>query len=740
MPSALAVIGLFEILITSVLLARWLCAEKRVDVGEYFISVFAIALTLIPSLLYFGDKVGFGVGGGSLALCSFFPFAAAVAIAYFRRGGSWLRFDVSSFDLSRLPSFVTLAVVDFILGFVPLILADSYSSSFFFSPTSLGDTAHHFSFVEYLYRYEHLPHSPGDFYPMIHHGIDRSLWNYPQAMHLVMAIFAKATGAASVQMLDSTTLLAGILTSLAVYTIAANYGNSKLAILAGITSFLGVSIGVTQAGSLPTVWGILFVVLLVLFMQSYEKRPIFRKLPLVMFSIIGLALYYSFYAPMVLIFVILTMFIVSRGRQAIAVTFAAFCALVGGFAVYAIFQGQSEGPNSMLSYVTDLLGSVVGLYSALLSDPAMTGFLLLTGGIIIVCVTRLLADRSRPNIVLAACTFCITILAVRPFLAILFYNPRVLSCIVDCGWYYVGPAYNFGLSFGLTLFIPLAAIILCRLEKSTAILAAALASFAFVYAYFVIPGYLYYLSKYAFLASAIVPVLLVPLVLRARSLVGSLKTLRLRPVRGFSRKAFGLLLISVIACNIVLQGYFVVSEEMVLRPAIYPGEIEAGNWLRSNGDQVLPCRNYEYFMTMNVLRGEMFEVVSEHQFNMNWLPAGWDYPPFPIPYTFNDWLGFARPGDILVGDTSYPNAIPNGLGSLPMGTPVRLGPGYIEILHVSPPVIIVRYLGTSPTAGNFTCTAGWSTTFGHQPIYTTTTNTATTTNTTADIISVRKRN
>jgi hypothetical protein len=708
MPSALAVIGLFEILITSILLARWLCAEKRVDVGEYFISVFAIALTLIPSLLYFGDKVGFGVGGGSLALCSFFPFTAAVAIAYFRRGGSWLRFDISSFDLSRLPGFVTLAVVNSILGFVPLILAGFY-------PTSLGDTAHHFSYVEYLYRYEHLPHSPGDFYPMIHNGLyggaGVSLWNYPQAMHVVMAIFAKATGVASVQMLDSITLFAGILTSLVVYTVAANYGNAKLAILAGITSFLGVSIGITQAGSLTTVWGILFVVLLVLFMQSYEKRPIFRKLPLVMLSIIGLALYYSFYAPMVLIVVILTMFIVNRGRQAIAATFAAFCALVGGFAVYAIFQGQSEGPNYMLSYVTELLGSVVGLYSTLLSDPAMTGFLLLTGGIIIVCVTRLLADRSRPNIVLAACTFCITILAVRPFLAILFgRGPGVLNCIVQCGWLYVGPGYNFGLSFGLTLFIALAAIILCRLEKSTAILAAALASFAFVYAYFVIPGNLYYLTKYAFVASAIVPVLLVPLVVRARSLVGSLKTLRLRPVRGFSRKAFGLLLISVIACNIVLQGYFVIGEEMALSPAIYPGEIEAGSWLRSNADQILPCRNYEYFLTMDVLRGEMFEVVSEHQFNLNRIPAGWSEPPFPLAYTFEQWLSFARPGDILVGDMSYPNAIPQGLDSLQMGTPIRVAAGYIEILHISPPVIIVRYLGTSPIAGNFTCTAGWSTT------------------------------
>jgi hypothetical protein len=448
-----------------------------------------------------------------------------------------------------------------------------------------------------------------------------------------------------------------------------------------------------------------------------------------MVSTLGLAVYYSFYAPLVLTALILTLCLVGRWRQAIAATLMMISTMVAGLSLYAILQVHSvAGDIGYFATAAYFFFSwIPELFFSMLSDPTTTAFTIVVCVVIFLLVTRTLSGTSKLRAVLTASTFCCAILALRPYLAVIFYSPSVVSCMTSCLYLWV-PGYNFGLSFGLALFIAITCVLLCRLERSVAILATVLVTFAFVYAYF-LTGNLYYESKYMFVASTVLPVLMVSVIQRARGSVGpfrmsSVRSMMANPafriprirkasVSRFSQKALGLFLLGFIAVNLALQGYVVVSQQIALRPVVYSGELEAGEWLRANADQILPCKNYEYFLTMDNLRGDFFEVASEHQFNMNHIPAGWSLPPFPLSYTYAEWLSFAKPGDILVGDESYPNAIPDDLASLPIGVPIAAHYGYVEILYVNHPVVVVQYLGQSlfeAQEHKYACTLGWSTT------------------------------
>jgi hypothetical protein len=696
----LALFGLVLVAIASVLILMRFSADFD---GIYFLLGFStVFLSMIPFLLYLSDALGIGVTGISVGALGFAAFVSTLLLSIPRI----LRRELPQIRFDGFRGFMFVAVVDAALGLGPL------APSFY--PTSLGDTAHHFSYVEYLFRYSALPHSSSDMYPLVHHGLYGSIsWNYPQGMHLLIAILAKATGAPPIVLLGSVSVFAAILTSLVTYYIALLYGSRKSAVISAILTFVGAPLALsTQAGSLTTMWGILFVSLFCLFLVKFERKQSFLDSLLLGFSALGLSTYYPLYTPLALGGVILMTFHTANKRNAVHASFTTFGMSAIGVGLFTMLQTRTTaGPSIAPALSVRILSTLGKMYALAIANAAPLITLALIFTAVLILAKKFYLSHSKPKASLLATAMALMLVAVYPYLAVIFHKPGSIDCIVSCNYYYV-PGYNFGLNFGLAILLGLASLAYSHTWKSTTIFEILTLNFSFLLLYY-FTGNVYFSSKHVFIASAVAPILLGPVVGNLRKLVSGLKVTELRVTMPSSRnlsKILALILLGVITINISLQGFLVVNQQLALRPTVYGGEFEAGEWLRANADSVLPCRNYEYFVTMDVLRAEFFEVASERQFNLNKLPGGWSTPPYPLSYTFSTWLSFAKPGDILIADMSYPGAVPSTLRLDTIGRPVLVNRTYIEILHVSPPAVIIRYIGTASNAhsANYTCIAGWS--------------------------------
>jgi hypothetical protein len=666
---------------------------------DYCFGLTTILVTTLPLLMYVSDALGLGVSGKSLAIFGAAVLLPTVAIAA-------LRPEVRSFPSVELrglaaPAFVVL--VSTAIGFGPMWPS--------FYPTSLGDTGHHYLYAMYIFRYSSLPHSSSEFYPGIFHGLSGG-WNYPQGMHILVVLLSEAIGAPVIVLLQSVVVFGAVVIALAVYRISTHFGSNKTSVIGALVSFVGAPLALsTSAGSFTTVWGILFVCVTLLFLVSFERDPSYKQLILVAFSAVGLGLYYPLYAPLVLLGVAIGAFQVAEKRKALAASLltAGACAL--GIAQYVFFQKRgTAGPDLVTSYrSTDLNARMIaGVYAAALENAAFVATWLAVFAAILISARKFYVNRGEARPTLLAVTLTLTLASLTSFFGILFLYPGVINCMPACRGFYV-PGYSLGLHFGLALIILLGYLAFRHNKRSVFLLSFLALTFVFLVGYDSV-GNLYYSSKHYFIISTLAPVLFGAVVHWAQSTIGSPRIIAKRNLYSIPRsKILALVLLIAIATNLLAQTAVVARQQVSLRPAVYPGELAAGEWLRTNAGKAFPCDNYEYFVTMSDLRAWFFEIASERGFNMNKLPEDWSLPPYPVSYTLLEWIHFARRGDILIADRSFPDAVPSYISFEPGGT-VFVDGKYVEVIHISDPVIILRYLGDNPnsTETGDTCVAGWS--------------------------------